>query len=419
MPVNPQPRGRVRACSPIPTSASLPQVPDLAVICTPRPRVPGLIARARRARHARRRRADRRALDAEGGDAGRIARAGHARRGPAAPAAHPRPQLPRAAGAGHRAQRQLRAHRRAARAARLRLAVRRAVHRGARLGRVAAASASRTSSRSATAPTSTSATCSTTSAAIRDRAPSCSTSNRSRAARKFMSAARAAARNKPVIAIKAGRGAGRARAAASHTGALAGADDVYDAAFRRAGMLRVYELDELFDAVETLARARPLSGDRLAILTNGGGLGRAGDRRADRRRAASGRARAGDAARASTPCCPPTWSRGNPVDIIGDAPARALCPERGDPARGSRRRRHPVHACADRHRAEQHARGSGRARRSRDDASATCSPAGSAEAPAEARAACSPRPACPPTRRRKRRCAPSCTWSTTAATRSC
>ena len=75
-------------------------------------------------------------------------------------------------------------------------------------------------------------------------------------ARKFMSAARACARLKPVIVIKAGRHAEGARAAASHTGALAGTDAVYDAAFRRAGMLRVYEMHELFDAVETLAVAR-------------------------------------------------------------------------------------------------------------------------------------------------------------------
>ena len=72
-----------------------------------------------------------------------------------------------------------------------------------------------------------------------------------------MSAARAAARNKPVMVVKAGRAPEGAQAAASHTGALAGADEVYDAAIRRAGMLRVDTTDELFDAVETLARARP------------------------------------------------------------------------------------------------------------------------------------------------------------------
>ncbi|MGV3572279.1 MAG: acetate--CoA ligase family protein, partial [Ramlibacter sp.] len=92
-------------------------------------------------------------------------------------------------------------------------------------------------------------------------------------ARKFMSAARAAARNKPVILVKAGRAEAGARAAASHTGALAGSDAVFDAAVRRAGMLRVDTLDALFDAAETLGRPRPWCGERLALLTNGGGAG--------------------------------------------------------------------------------------------------------------------------------------------------
>jgi acetyltransferase len=92
-------------------------------------------------------------------------------------------------------------------------------------------------------------------------------------ARKFMSAARAAARNKPVLVVKVGRLVEAAHAAAAHTGALAGADTVYEAAFRRAGMLRVDTMAELFDAVETLALTRAQRGDRLAILTNGGGPG--------------------------------------------------------------------------------------------------------------------------------------------------
>ena len=92
-------------------------------------------------------------------------------------------------------------------------------------------------------------------------------------ARKFMSAARAAARLKPVIAIKAGRQAAAAKAAASHTGALAGMDAVYDAAFERAGIVRAYDLDEIFDAVETLSVRPRVRGDRLTILTNGGGAG--------------------------------------------------------------------------------------------------------------------------------------------------
>lgn len=89
-------------------------------------------------------------------------------------------------------------------------------------------------------------------------------------ARRFMSAARALARNKPVLVIKAGRSEESAAAAAAHSGMLLGADTVYDAAFRRAGMLRVSDIDTLFDTVETLALARPLKGERLAILTNGG-----------------------------------------------------------------------------------------------------------------------------------------------------
>jgi len=139
------------------------------------------------------------------------------------------------------------------------------------------------------------------------------------AARKFMSAARAAARNKPVLVVKAGRAPDGARAAASHTGALAGADDVYDAAIRRAGMLRVNTLQELFDAVETLARAQPVPGNRLAIMTNGGGpgvmaadaAGASGTRLAVLSAATLQRLDRG---------LPAAWSRGNPVDIIGDAP---------------------------------------------------------------------------------------------------
>ena len=108
--------------------------------------------------------------------------------------------------------------------------------------------------------------------------------------------------------------------AASHTGALAGADAVYDAALRRAGMLRVDTIQELFDAVETLARAQAVKGNRLAIMTNGGGpgvmaadaLSLCGGHLADLAAATMQRL---DAA------LPGTWSHGNPVDIIGDAPA--------------------------------------------------------------------------------------------------
>jgi acetyltransferase len=137
--------------------------------------------------------------------------------------------------------------------------------------------------------------------------------------RNFMSAARAAARNKPVLAIKAGRHEEGAKAAASHTGALAGADFVYDAAFRRAGMLRVYDFEELFAAVETLSRGRRPKGERMAIMTNGGGLGvlavdnliEQGGKLAELTDETLARLDA---------VLPSTWSRANPVDIIGDAP---------------------------------------------------------------------------------------------------
>jgi acetyltransferase len=138
-------------------------------------------------------------------------------------------------------------------------------------------------------------------------------------ARKFMSAARAAARSKPTLVIKAGRAPEGAKAAASHTGALTASDDVYDAAFRRAGMLRVYTTTDMFDAVETLARARPVRGDRLAIVTNGGGPGVLAT---DALIGKQGRLAelTPQALKALGICLPENWSHGNPVDIIGDAP---------------------------------------------------------------------------------------------------
>jgi len=137
--------------------------------------------------------------------------------------------------------------------------------------------------------------------------------------RNFMSAARSAARNKPILVIKSGRVAEGAKAAASHTGALAGADDVYDAAISRAGMLRVYSIDELFAASETLARSRPLKGERLVIMTNGGGAGvlavdaliQGGGTLAEL---------SADTLAKLNAVLPDTWSHSNPVDIIGDAP---------------------------------------------------------------------------------------------------
>ncbi len=137
-------------------------------------------------------------------------------------------------------------------------------------------------------------------------------------ARKFMSAARAAARTKPVIVIKAGRHTQGAKAAATHTGALAGSDAVYDAAFRRAGLLRVFDFEELFDATETLGRLKPFPGQRLAILTNGGGVGvLAVDRLIDLGGVMADLSPETKARLDSV--MPPTWSKSNPVDIVGDA----------------------------------------------------------------------------------------------------
>ncbi len=137
-------------------------------------------------------------------------------------------------------------------------------------------------------------------------------------ARKFLSAARAAARTKPVIVVKGGRELAGARAAASHTGALAGADAVYDAAFRRSGMLRVLTLEEHFEDLETLARVKAPPGDDLTILTNGGGLGVLA---ADALVAAGGSLTdlSEESVAALDAVLPPTWSHGNPIDIIGDA----------------------------------------------------------------------------------------------------
>ena len=141
-----------------------------------------------------------------------------------------------------------------------------------------------------------------------------------RSARKFMSAARAASRIKPVLVIKAGRVPEGARAAASHTGAMAGVDAVYDTAFRRAGMLRVMSTEELFDMAETLAYSRPLKEENLLILTNGGGPGVM---------ATDALILGGGHLAILTPSArelldqvlPANWSRSNPIDIIGDAPA--------------------------------------------------------------------------------------------------
>ena len=138
-------------------------------------------------------------------------------------------------------------------------------------------------------------------------------------ARRFMSALRAASRVKPVIALKVGRYASGSRAASSHTGALVGSDAVFDAALRRAGSVRVKTYTQLFAAARVLATGELPKGERLAIVTNGGGPGVV---------AADSAAENGvPLAQLSPPTLnlldkqlPPQWSRGNPIDIIGDAP---------------------------------------------------------------------------------------------------
>lgn len=141
-----------------------------------------------------------------------------------------------------------------------------------------------------------------------------------RDARRFFSSLRAAARVKPVILMKVGRHPVGSRAAVSHTGAIVGADDVFDAAVRRAGVVRVTTIGQLVAAAQALsARVRP-RGDRLAIITNGGGPGvMAADRAADLGLPLAELSE--NTLQALHGALPANWSHGNPVDLIGDADA--------------------------------------------------------------------------------------------------
>ncbi|MEZ5610424.1 MAG: bifunctional acetate--CoA ligase family protein/GNAT family N-acetyltransferase [Rhodocyclaceae bacterium] len=139
-----------------------------------------------------------------------------------------------------------------------------------------------------------------------------------RDARRFMSALRGAARVKPVLLIKVGRHPEASKAVLSHTGALVGDDAVFDAAIRRAGVIRLYNMGQLFASANALfSHFRP-RGNRLAIITNGGGPGvMAADRALDlgiplAQLSEQTMAKLND-------CLPPTWSHGNPIDILGDA----------------------------------------------------------------------------------------------------
>ncbi|MDI6697202.1 MAG: bifunctional acetate--CoA ligase family protein/GNAT family N-acetyltransferase [Anaerolineales bacterium] len=137
-------------------------------------------------------------------------------------------------------------------------------------------------------------------------------------ARSFLSAARAVANNKPIIVIKPGRTEGAARAAASHTGSLTGSDEVLDVAFRRAGVLRVNSIAELFYMADLLAKQPRPAGNRLTILTNAGGPGVLAT---DALITNGGELAqlSPETMQAFDELLPPAWSHNNPVDILGDA----------------------------------------------------------------------------------------------------
>ncbi|HXE91539.1 MAG TPA: bifunctional acetate--CoA ligase family protein/GNAT family N-acetyltransferase [Terriglobales bacterium] len=139
-------------------------------------------------------------------------------------------------------------------------------------------------------------------------------------ARAFLSAAREVALSKPIIVIKAGRTEQAARAAASHTGALTGSDEVLDAAFRRSGVLRVRSIADLFYMAEVLSKQPRPRGPRLAIVSNAGGPAvLATDALID----GGGELAplAPETVKALNEFLPPHWSRNNPIDILGDADA--------------------------------------------------------------------------------------------------
>lgn len=141
-----------------------------------------------------------------------------------------------------------------------------------------------------------------------------------RSARRFVSALRAAARVKPVIVQKVGRHPAGSRAAVSHTGAIVGLDDVFDAVVKRAGVVRVKTIGQMVAAAQALAAHVRPRGDRLAVVTNGGGPGvMAADRAADLDIPLAQLAPA--TLEALKPALPPSWSHGNPLDLIGDADA--------------------------------------------------------------------------------------------------
>ncbi|NOS97447.1 MAG: bifunctional acetate--CoA ligase family protein/GNAT family N-acetyltransferase [Methylotenera sp.] len=139
-------------------------------------------------------------------------------------------------------------------------------------------------------------------------------------ARSFMSSIRAAARIKPVILVKVGRHAAASKAAISHTASIVGSDDAFDAAVRRAGVVRVQTITQLFSAAKALSCGFDPTGNRLAIVTNGGGPGiMATDYAIDLGLVMA--TLSDHTIETLNQVLPPTWSHGNPVDIVGDAQA--------------------------------------------------------------------------------------------------
>jgi acetyltransferase len=137
-------------------------------------------------------------------------------------------------------------------------------------------------------------------------------------ARGFMSGLRVAARMKPVVVVKAGRYTAGSRAAVSHTGSLVGADDVFDAALKRAGVVRVITIDQLFSAAQILSSGYRVRGNRLAVVTNAGGPGvLAADSAAER--GVSILELGEETIEKMDAFLPAHWSRGNPIDLLGDA----------------------------------------------------------------------------------------------------
>jgi acetyltransferase len=137
--------------------------------------------------------------------------------------------------------------------------------------------------------------------------------------RRFMSGLRAAARIKPVIVLKVGRHAAGAEASMSHTGALVGSDETFEAALTRSGVLRVGTVTQLFSAAKALSSRYRVYGDRLAIITNGGGPGvMAADRASDLNIELA--EFSDETIEKLNKVLPDVWSHGNPVDVIGDAP---------------------------------------------------------------------------------------------------